>query len=325
MNHFFHIMKFKGFWTVIYIGFLTAPAALNAQQEKPNNNDYDFQVSEMTIPKNAPNGYESILTVELNKSLNADTAYEVGFWIFGPQLKNQAYSYPIALFPSNFRGSINRNILDIVESIDIMPKLEVRPPPSYTSKGHFTFIVRPEEEYNQLTVALKNRNRGKSPIDFSKDVTVTGVFVRPLPDRNQKQKIEEKTKEIISNQAEPTPELLTDRILMDSKKSYTISEKSLQIGLYDHRNIDKDVVTIYLNDSIVVESLQLERKKKFFDIELRPGKNTITLHAENLGNVGPNTAAILIKSKKQEFMAVLVSDLGQSQFFTLVYEEESKY
>lgn len=112
---------------------------------------------------------------------------------------------------------------------------------------------------------------------------------------------------------------------MDSKKSYTISEKSLQIGLYDHRNIDKDVVTIYLNDSIVVESLQLERKKKFFDIELRPGKNTITLHAENLGDVGPNTAAILIKSKKQEFMAVLVSDLGQSQFFTLVYEEESKH
>ena len=51
MNHFFQTMKFKGYWTVIYIGFLTAAAALNAQQEKLNNEDYDFQVSEMTIPE----------------------------------------------------------------------------------------------------------------------------------------------------------------------------------------------------------------------------------------------------------------------------------
>lgn len=322
MNLFFHIIKPKGPWVVIYIGFLTAASALNAQQEKPNSKDYGFQISEMNIPKKAPDGYESILTVELNKPLSSDSAYEVGFWIFGQQLQDQRYSYPIAVFPSNVIGGVDRTIFDIVASIDILPNLEVSPPPSYTSKGHFTFIVRPEKEYNQITVALKNSDRGKSPIDFRKDVTVTGVFVRPLPDRNKKQNAEGKTKEIISNQAGPAPEVLAERKLMDSQKSYTISEKSVQIGLYDHRNIDKDVITIYLNDRIVVKSLQLKRKKKFFDIELRPGKNTITLHAENLGEVAPNTAAILIKSSTQEFMAVLASDLGQSQFFTLFCEEE---
>ena len=61
-------------------------------------------------------------------------------------------------------------------------------------------------------------------------------------------------------------------------------------------------------------------KKKFFKAQLRPGSNTITLHAENLGEVSPNTAAIVIKGKSKEFMAVLESDLGASQYFTLVYE-----
>lgn len=320
MNPLFYIMKSKAFLVTIYVGFLSVGFMLNAQQKKQNGKDYDFQISEMNIPKKAPDGYESILTVELNKPLQADTAYEVGFWIFGQQLQDRGYSYPIAVFPSNFMGNADRTIFEIVESIDILPKLEVRPPPSYTSKGHFTFIVRPEKEYNQLTVALENRDWGKSPINFGEDVTVTGVFVRPLPDRNKKRKVEEKTKKIISNQAGPAPEILADRKLMDSQKSYTISGRSVRIGLYDHRNIDKDVVTIYLNDIIIVDNLQLKRKKKFFDIALRPGKNTITLHAENLGEVAPNTAAIVIKSKKQEFMAVLESDLGQSQFFTLVCE-----
>ncbi|WKX74666.1 hypothetical protein [Zobellia laminariae] len=45
------------------------------------------------------------------------------------------------------------------------------------------------------------------------------------------------------------------------------------------------------------------------------------MHAENLGEVAPNTAAILIKTETEEFMAVLESDLGQSSYFKLLYEK----
>ncbi|MGI9553034.1 MAG: hypothetical protein ACR2MT_17645 [Aurantibacter sp.] len=307
-------MGFKLKKTASILIVLTISAyALQGQKENPGTKDYGFQITELGIPKLAPSGYESILTVELNNPLHPKKEYEMGFWIIGKQLQDRGYSYPIAVFPSNFMGSVTRDVFKLVESFDLMPKLTVNPPPSYTGRGHFTFIIRPDTLYNHVTVALKNNNLGKSPINFREDVTVTGVFVRPFAAKTSD-----------NNQAVPTqvdlPEKIAERQLIDSNENYFVSEKEIQIGLYDHRNIDSDVVTIYLNDEIIIESLQLKRKKQFFDVQLKPGNNTITLHAENLGEVAPNTAAILIKSKSKEFMAVLESDLGQSEYFTLICE-----
>jgi hypothetical protein len=207
----------------------------------------------------------------------------------------------------------SREIFRLVKSNDIIAKLVVNPPPSYSGQGHFIFTIQPDTLYNYVTIALKNNDFSRRPIDFDKDVTVTGIFVRPL-----------KQRPIDSVATEPKPEIkpkiLAERVMIDSKKSYTVSEQEISIGLYDHRNIDKDVVTIYLNGEIIVANLELKRKKKMFDIKLRRGKNTIMLHAENLGEVPPNTAAILIKSSDKEYMAVLASDLGHSEYFTIFYQ-----
>jgi len=297
--------------------------SMSSQDKELDIDDYGFQITKMSISKLAPTGYESILTVKLDNPLNAKKEYEVGFWIIGKQLRDRGYSYPIEVFPSNFIGMVNREIFDLVESVDIMPTLKVNPPPSYTGQGHFKFTIRPDTLYNYITVALKNDDWGQTPIDFRKDVTVTGVFVRPLRAKpNDGLPTTEVDEEIVKVQVDSIPEILAERKLMDSKKSYTVSESTIEIGLYDHRNIDKDVVTIYLNDKIIDENLQLKRKKQFYEIQLNPGKNIIALHTENLGEVAPNTAAILIKSKSQEFIAVIESDLGQSEFFTIVYEPE---
>ena len=295
---------------------------LAAQEGEVNKADYGFQISELAIPEVAPDGYESVKTVALNKPLLPGSAYEVGFWIFGPQLRDQGYSFPIQIFPSNFMGAVGRKMFDLVEAADSMPTLEVNPPPSYTTKGHYSFVIRPDTLYNYVTVALKVDSWEKQPINIREDVMVTGVFVKPLPDRPKDETLDEITKkgQLVTTSEKNIRERKTERVLIDSKKSYTVTESAVAIGLYDHRNIDKDRVTIYLNDQIVIENYELKRKKKFFKAQLRPGSNTITLHAENLGEVAPNTAAIIIKSTSKEFMAVLESDLGGSQYFTLIYQ-----
>lgn len=312
-----HIFRSWGILLVMMVCINLSPA----QDTIPKPEDHGFQLRDIALPKNAPNGYVSLLTVKLNKPLNPKKAYEIGFWIIGKQLKDQEYSYPIAIFPSNSEKKVNQNIFDLVESDQVLPSLTVNSPPSFSYRGHFTFTVRPDKKYQFVTVALKHNEQEPSPINLREDVTITGAYVKPLP------KNLEHTDSLVRSkpqntplQEEEVPAVLAKRQLLDSKKSYTISESSVRLGLYDHRNIDSDVVTIYLNDKMVVNSLPLKRKKKFYDIELRPGKNTITLYAENLGEVAPNTAAILIKGSTEEFMAVLESDLGQSQFFTLVYE-----
>jgi len=306
----------------ILVALVFSAYRLTAQQSEAEKRDYGFQITEMSIPKLAPDGYESVKTVALRKPLYPGKAYEVGFWIFGPQLPDRGYSFPLQVFPSNFMGAVNREIFKLVEANEIMPKLAVSPPPSYTSRGHFTFVIRPDTLYNYVTVALKVANWERPPIDLRNDITVTGVFVRPVLNTIKKElktTIKEPTP-ILKTSKEKLPETLAERLLIDSEKSYTVADSEISIGLYDHRNIDRDRVTIYLNEQIITKNYELKRKKKFFEAQLRPGKNTITLHAENLGEVSPNTAAIVIKSNSKEFRAVLESDLGTSQYFTLVYE-----
>lgn len=289
---------------------------LQGQIEDEKSTGYGFQISESSIPKKAPSGYESIKTVELNTPIIAGNTYEVGFWIFGPQLRDRAYSYPIQVFPSNIIDAVDAAKFKLVESVEIMPTLEVKPQPNYTSRGHYTFIIRPDTSYTQITVALKV-NDGEIASNLLEAITVTGIFVNPLPDENSIANSE--ASEDIDKPEAIVKTKLAERVLIDSDKSYTLTEKELTIGLYDHRNVDKDRVTIYLNDELLVENLELKRKKKLYKATLRPGTNTITLYAENLGQVAPNTAAIMIKTNSQEFMAVLKSDLGSSQFFTLIY------
>ncbi|NNE76692.1 MAG: hypothetical protein HKN31_06420 [Pricia sp.] len=321
MNLFSHFIAPHRVWGFLCAVFLST-TILNAQRTNPSKPENAVQILEMDAPKKLPLGYESIVSFELSTPLESGKAYEVGFWIFGRQLQEQGYSYPIVLFPSYNTASIKRNVLKEVEANDSLPKLEVKPPPSFTAKGHFTFTVRPNQRYNTITIALEHTSRKKAPIDFQRDITVTGMFVRALLDRNEKRKLNAVNKLITTNPPRLLPETLAERKLMNSQKSDTLSERRVRIGLYDHRNIDKDIVTIYLNDKIVVAQLELNQKKQFFDITLRPGLNTITLHAENLGEVAPNTAAILIKGKTKEFFAVLESDLGQSQYFTLICNPE---
>ena len=305
-------MKKNSKFLLLLIGWA---CILQAQEKNQNTHEYGFQINELGIPKSAPYGYESIVSVALNTPLRPNRKYEVGFWIIGKQLRDRGYSYPITVFPSNFMDTPSREIFSLVKSNDIIAKLEVNPPPSYSGQGHFIFTIQPDTLYNYVTIVLKNSDFGRAPIDFDKDVTVTGIFVRPLKQRPI---------DSVTTEAKPEikPKILAERVMIDSKKNYTVSEQKISIGLYDHRNIDKDVVTIYLNGEIVVENLELRRKKKMFALHLKVGTNTIMLHAENLGEVPPNTAAILIKSKTKEFTAVLASDLGQSEYFTITYAPE---
>lgn len=310
-------------YSILFV-FCISSLILRGQNEELTIEDYGFQIKQLSLAKLAPYGYEAVHTVELTNPLYAGKAYEVGFWIFGKQLTDRSYSFPINVFPSNFMGRVDEMVFELVESVDIMPSLQVSPPPSYTSKGHFKFIIRPDTLYSQITIVLKNRDWGQgSIINFNEDITVTGVFVKPLKEQRNKEMTVVEIEKSVSLNEETIPEKIAERILIDSKKSYSVSEQNISIGLYDHRNIDKDRVTIYLNNKIVVENLELKRKKKIFNIKLKPGKNLIALHAENLGEVAPNTAAILIKSKSKEYEAVLASDLGQSQYFTLIYETKN--
>jgi len=86
-------------------------------------------------------------------------------------------------------------------------------------------------------------------------------------------------------------------------KSFKSDSEDLVIKFWDAGKIDNDIVSIYLNDNIIIDNVSLKREKEELKIKLDEDKNYLIFYAENLGDIPPNTAAfeIEINGKKETF------------------------
>ena len=79
---------------------------------------------------------------------------------------------------------------------------------------------------------------------------------------------------------------------------FKVGTKIVKIACRDHEFPDGDVVRIWLNDRIAVESILLEVDFKEVYLDLNEGINKIEVEALNQGTSGPNTAQFVIFDEK---------------------------
>ena len=89
------------------------------------------------------------------------------------------------------------------------------------------------------------------------------------------------------------------------------------LTLYDHKRVDGDIVTVLIDDAVLVDSLRLTGERSAFAFELPVGETTIVLHAENLRRYVPNTAAFVLAAGGERHEVILSSDLDESAYFTV--------
>jgi hypothetical protein len=118
----------------------------------------------------------------------------------------------------------------------------------------------------------------------------------------------EETKTVMENeQFESQSKKYTDR--MNNKKDgdfhgkfksdnflgqFSVGTKIVSIACRDHEYPDGDLVRIWLNDRIAVESVLLDVEFKEVKLELNEGINKIEIEALNQGDSGPNTAQFIM-------------------------------
>lgn len=81
------------------------------------------------------------------------------------------------------------------------------------------------------------------------------------------------------------------------KDTLVVTSAAVTIELYDNGEIDGDSVSIYLNNKPLL--IKKELQTVAINIPLRLEKNkqyTVTIFAENLGRIPPNTAVMIVKS-----------------------------
>lgn len=124
--------------------------------------------------------------------------------------------------------------------------------------------------------------------------------------------------------ADTTPIVITaDSIKIDpiykarEKQFVTEMEVSggpLKLQLYDNGSIDYDSVSVYLNDQLLIPKVKLDHKaiRKTVLLDSTREYNEITMFAENLGTIPPNTAALIIYDGEKRHELILTSDLNKS-------------
>ena len=114
------------------------------------------------------------------------------------------------------------------------------------------------------------------------------------------------TNYVVSNQFKEREKEVAENI--------TVESDSLQIDFYDNGEIDGDSISIFYNDKLIAFNRILSARSIHFSVALDTTRevNDITMFADNLGSIPPNTALMLVYDGKKRYEVRLSSTLQKN-------------
>jgi hypothetical protein len=107
-------------------------------------------------------------------------------------------------------------------------------------------------------------------------------------------------------------------VLANREKIYirevSISNNSIRIDLYDNGSVDNDSVAVYINDRLIIPPSQLTHRaiRRTITLDSTTSVYELSMVAINLGNIPPNTAALIIYDGDTRHELILTSDLNRT-------------
>lgn len=97
-------------------------------------------------------------------------------------------------------------------------------------------------------------------------------------------------------------------------KTIQIENASFKVTLYDNGEVDGDSVSVFYNGKLIVEKKRLSEKPITLTLDATSGNgiNELTMYAENLGEIPPNTALMVITDGEKRYEVRISSDLKKS-------------
>lgn len=103
-------------------------------------------------------------------------------------------------------------------------------------------------------------------------------------------------------------------------KDIPISGDSIELRFYDNAEIDGDSISLFLDDKLIFEHIRLTANPYIIKLALSElnDLNELTMVAENLGAIPPNTSYMVAIINEQRYDAYLASTEGESAMIRLV-------
>ncbi len=98
---------------------------------------------------------------------------------------------------------------------------------------------------------------------------------------------------------------------------------TVKLTLYDNGQIDGDTVTLFHNDSIILYKHGLTASAKMISFVVTESNSlqTITMMANNLGTIPPNTALLVIETNGKKYEISLSSDFSSNAMVKFIYKQ----
>lgn len=125
----------------------------------------------------------------------------------------------------------------------------------------------------------------------------------------------ENTESEISNNHSLTPTIKGfESRKKDVVKTISIEQPTFHLDFYDNGEIDGDSITVFFNGKIVLSHQRLSDKPISLDLTIDKNikENIVTMYADNLGTIPPNTALMIVTDGGKRYEVRMESDYGKS-------------
>jgi len=108
----------------------------------------------------------------------------------------------------------------------------------------------------------------------------------------------------------------------DVIKTIEVESETFRVDLYDNGEIDGDIVTVFYNDNVIVSQQELSTSPITLNLNINSGRkiNELTMYAENLGDIPPNTALMVVTDGNNRYEVRIASDLKKSGTIRFVHQ-----
>lgn len=182
------------------------------------------------------------------------------------------------------------------------------------------FGLKPKENVDIAKAPQKKPAPVKPPVAVPKKATPPvakkAPVETPVPEkviRVTPEKDETQTKPVIKNIAPLSNKKLENR-RKDIVKSIEIESHTFQLDFYDNGEIDGDSISVFYNGKLLLSNKRLSDVPITLKLELdkNVNENVVTMYAENLGSIPPNTAVMIVTDGDKRYEVRLSSDTEKS-------------
>ena len=121
------------------------------------------------------------------------------------------------------------------------------------------------------------------------------------------------TQEIVqTRQAIAEPYQIENHRQIKVQRVLEVSSPNIRIKIWDNGTVDGDIATLFLNGQRILNQHRVSKRRIGIPVTLSQKDNFLVLHADDLGDIRPNTVAVSVDDGKREQIIIVSSNLEES-------------